>query len=236
MKLDISFMWTAFVKLLPALPNTLYITAVSVSVGLLIGIIVAVSRIYKIPVLSQFGSAYVTVIRGTPMLTHLLLIYAGLPLIIDSLAAKYDWSFNSVMIPMIGFAYISFSITAGAYLAEVVRSGLLAVNRGQLEAAYSIGMTTMQALRRIVFPQAFAAALPNLSNTLIGMLHGSTLAFTVSVVDINAKAQIVASTNWKFFEAYVAAAMIFWGLTIVIERLTALLEKRINVYNRGGVA
>ncbi|RED63958.1 amino acid ABC transporter permease [Cohnella lupini] len=236
MTLDFSFIWTAFVKLLPAIPNTLYITVVSVSCGFIIGTIVALSRIYKIPVLNQLGTSYVTFIRGTPMLTHLLLIYFGLPLIIDGLAEKYGWSFNSVSIPMIGFAYISFSITAGAYLAEVIRSGMLAVDKGQLEAAHSIGMTTFQALRRIVFPQAFAAALPNLSNSLIGMLHGSTLAFTVSVVDINAKAQIVAATNWKFFEAYLAAALIFWGLTIVIERITAWLEKRINVYNRGGVA
>jgi L-cystine transport system permease protein len=236
MTVDLSFIWTAFVLLLPAIPNTLYITVVSVSCGFIIGTIVALSRIYKIPVLSQLGTSYVTFIRGTPMLTHLLLIYVGLPLIIDGLAAKYGWSFNSVSIPMIGFAYISFSITAGAYMSEVIRSGIMAVNKGQLEAAHSIGMTTIQALRRIVLPQAFAAALPNLSNNLIGMLHGSTLAFTVSVVEINAKAEIVASTNWKFFEAYLAAAIIFWGLTILIERGTALLEKRIGVYNRGGVA
>ncbi|RKP54057.1 amino acid ABC transporter permease [Cohnella endophytica] len=236
MKWDFSFIWTAFLDLLPALPTTLYITAVSVSCGFVIGLIVTLSRMYKVPVLSQIGTAYVTFVRGTPMLTHLLIVYIGLSMLLDHLSDKFGWSFNSVSIPMIGFAYIAFSITAGAYLAEVIRSGLLAVNKGQLEAAYSVGMTTFQALRRIVFPQAFAAALPNLSNSLIGMLHGSTLAFTVSVVDINAKAQIVASTNWKFPEAYLAAALLFWGLTVLIERGTALLEKRINVYNRGGVA
>ncbi|SFT16992.1 amino acid ABC transporter permease [Paenibacillus sp. BC26] len=236
MTLDFAFIWQAFLLLLPAIPNTIYITVVSVGCGFIIGLIVALSRIFAIPVLSQIGTAYVTFIRGTPMLTHLLLIYVGLPMIVDSLADKYHWSFHSVSIPMIGFAYLSFSITAGAYLSEVIRSGILAVNKGQMEAAHSIGMTTFQALRRIVLPQAFAAALPNLSNSLIGMLHGSTLAFTVSVVEVNAKADIIATTNWKFFEAYLAAALIFWGLTILIERATALLEKRINAYNRGGVA
>ncbi|GAB6988119.1 amino acid ABC transporter permease [Paenibacillus pini] len=236
MKLDPSFIWTAFWQLLSAIPITLLITVVSVVVGFVIGIVVALIRIYKVPVLHPIAVAYVTFIRGTPMLTHLLLIYFGLPLIVDALAVKMGWSFRSSSIPMIGFAYISFSITSGAYMAEVIRSGLLAVNRGQLEAAYSIGMTTTQGLRRIVFPQALAASLPNLSNSVIGMLHGSTLAFTVSVVDINAKAQIVASTNWKFFEAYLAAAAIFWGLTFLIERLTAVIEKRIHVYHRGGVA
>lgn len=236
MTFDWAFIWTAFVGLLPALPTTLYITIVSVGCGFVIGAVVAFSRIYRIPVLRQLSTAYVTVIRGTPMITHLLIIYVGLSMLLDELSLRYGWSFNSVSIPMIGFAYISFSITAGAYLSEVIRSGMLAVNKGQLEAAYAIGMTTPQALRRIVFPQAFAAALPNLSNSLIGMLHGSTLAFYVSVVDINAKAQIVASTNWKFPEAYLAAALLFWGITVLIERGTALLEKRFNIYNRGGVA
>lgn len=236
MKLDPGFIWTAFLQLLPAVPTALAITVVSILCGLIIGTAVAVIRLNKIPFLHQIASSYVTVIRGTPMLTHLLLIYFGLQMIIDALAEQFGWSFRSVSIPMIGFAYISFSITAGAYLSEVVRSGLLAVNRGQIEAAYSIGMTSSQAMRRIVLPQAFAASLPNLSNSVIGMLHGSTLAFTVSVVEINAKAQIVATTNWKFFEAYLAAALIFWGLTFIIERLTALAEKRINLYNRGGVS
>ncbi|WP_256760920.1 amino acid ABC transporter permease [Cohnella sp. WQ 127256] len=236
MKLDFSFLWTAFIKLLPAVPTTINITVVSVLCGFIIGTFVALSRIYKVPVLNQISTVYVTIIRGTPMLTHLMILYVGLPLLIDGLGKEFGWSFRSVSIPMIGFAYISFSITAGAYFSEVIRSGMQAVNKGQLEAAHAIGMTTPQALRRIVFPQAFAAALPNLSNSVIGMLHGSTLAFTVSVVDINAQAQIVASTNWKFFEAYLAAALVFWGLTILIERLTALLEKRVNLYNRGGVA
>lgn len=235
MKLDLSFIFTALLSLFKALPNTLLITIVSVSIGFLIGTVAALIRIYKVPVLHPIASAYVLFIRGTPMLMHLLLIYFGLPLIIDSLADAFGWGFRSASIPLIGFAYLSFSLTAGAYMSEVVRSGILAVNRGQLEAAYSVGMTTTQALRRIVLPQAFAVCLPNLSNNLIGMLHGTTLAFTVSVVEINAQAQIVASTNWKFLEAYIAAAILFWGMTILIERGTALLETRINTYNRGGV-
>ncbi|MFF2091077.1 amino acid ABC transporter permease [Paenibacillus sp. NPDC058174] len=236
MQLDFSFIGTALLSLFKALPNTLYITAVSVLVGFLIGTAVALIRIYRVPVLHPIASGYVMFVRGTPMLMHLLLIYFGLPMLIDSIAGALGWGFRSTAIPLIGFVYISFSITAGAYMSEVVRAGITAVNRGQLEAAFSIGMTTPQALRRIVMPQALAVSLPNLSNNLIGMLHGSTLAFTVSVVEINAQAQIVAASNWKFLEAYIAAALLFWGMTILIERGTALLERRINNYNRGGVA
>ncbi|MUT67202.1 amino acid ABC transporter permease [Paenibacillus sp. NEAU-GSW1] len=236
MRLDFSFIGTAFLSLIQAIPNTLYITVVSVAVGFLIGTAVALIRTYRVPVLHPIAAGYVMFIRGTPMLMHLLLIYFGLPLLIDGAADALGFGFSSANIPLIGFAYISFSITAGAYMSEVVRAGITAVNRGQIEAAYSIGMTTVQALRRIVMPQALAVSLPNLSNNLIGMLHGSTLAFTVSVVEINAQAQIVAATNWKFLEAYIAAAILFWGMTVLIERGTGLLERRINNYNRGGVA
>lgn len=235
MKLDISFIWQAFLQILPAIPTTLFITVLSVLIGSIIGTFTAIVRIYNVPILSQVASGYVTIIRGTPMITHLLIIYYAVSMLLDSFAKQYHLGFNSSSIPMMAFAIISFSITAGAYLSEVVRAGILSIDRGQLEAAYSVGMTTSQTLRRIVFPQAFAVSLPNLSNTFIGMLHGSTLAFIVSVVDINAKAQIVASTNWKFFEAYIAAALIFWGITFGIERMTALLEKRFSVFSRGGV-
>lgn len=235
MKLDSSFIWQAFIQILPAIPTTLFITVLSVLIGFVIGVFTAIVRIYKVPILSQAASSYVTIIRGTPMITHLLIIYYSVSMLLDSFAKHYHFGFNSSSIPMMAFAIISFSITAGAYLSEVVRAGITSIDRGQIEAAYSVGMTTTQAIRRIVFPQAFAVSLPNLSNTFIGLLHGSTLAFIVSVVDINAKAQIVASTNWKFFEAYIAAALIFWGITFVIERITSLLEKRFSVFSRGGV-
>ncbi|MBW5449277.1 ABC transporter permease subunit [Cohnella sp. CFH 77786] len=236
MKLDPSFIWTAFVQILSVIPTTLLITAVSVVCGLVIGTAAALIRTFRVPVLSEVAAAYVIFIRGTPMITHLLLIYFGLSLGVDALSKQFGWAFRSSSIPMIAFAFIAFSITAGAYASEVIRSGLLAVNRGQLEAAHSIGMTTGQALRRIVVPQAFAASLPNVSNLVVGILHASSLAFTVSVVEVTAKAQIVASTNWKFFDAYLAAALIYWGLTLLIERASALVEKRINIYYRGGVA
>ncbi|MWC29630.1 amino acid ABC transporter permease [Paenibacillus sp. MMS18-CY102] len=236
MKLDLSFIWQALLQLLTAIPVTLAVTVVSVLCGLVIGTAVALIRINKVPVLDTAAAAYVTFIRGTPMLTHLLLVYFGLPFAIDGICENFGWAFRSVSIPMIAFAYIAFSITAGAYLSEVVRSGLLAVDKGQIEAAYAVGMTTSQALRRIVFPQAFAILLPNLSNSTISMLHGSALVFTVSVVDINAKSQIIASSNWKFFESYIAAAVIYWGLTLFIERITAMAERRIQTYNRGGVS
>ncbi|NRD79733.1 amino acid ABC transporter permease [Bacillus sp. BRMEA1] len=235
MKLDPGFILTALVSLFSALPVTLEITVISVLFGFIIGTTVALMRYFEVPVLRTLAHIYVVVIRGTPMLIHLLLIYSGISTFVDGLAEKNGWTFRSSVIPLIDFAFLSFSVTAGAYFSEIIRSGLLAVRKGQIEAAYSIGMTTFQTLRRIVFPQALAAVVPNISNLLIGMLHGSTLVFAISIVDINAKAQIEASSNWKFFESYIAAAIIYWGLTILIERLTGWVEGRLNRFNRGGI-
>ncbi|MNN05027.1 L-cystine transport system permease protein TcyM [compost metagenome] len=215
---------------------TLLITVVSLIGGFIIAVPAALVRINRVPVLSQIASIYVTVIRGTPMLMHLFLIYYGLPILIDSVSRKLNLGFTSVSIPIVYFVFIAFSLTAGAYMTEVIRSGIQAVDRGQVEAAYSVGMTPVQTFRRIVLPQALAVSLLNLSSEVIGMLHGTTLAFTVSITEINGRANIVASTNWKFFEAYIAAALMFWGLTVLIERVTARIEKKINTFNRGGVA
>lgn len=215
---------------------TLLITAVSLIGGFIIAVPAALVRINRVPVLSQIASVYVTVIRGTPMLMHLFLIYYGLPILIDSVSTKLNLGFSSVSIPIVYFVFIAFSLTAGAYMTEVIRAGIQAVDRGQIEAAYSVGMTPVQTFTRIVLPQALAVSLLNLSSEVIGMLHGTTLAFTVSITEINGRANIVASTNWKFFEAYIAAALMFWGLTVLIERVTARLEKKINTFNRGGVA
>lgn len=236
MNLDLKFVGEALLQLLPAVPTTLLLTVVAVCCGLAAGTVLALLRFFEIPVLRRIAGGYVTVIRGTPMLTHLLLIYAALPLLLDSAAAQLGLNWSSAQVPMIAFAMVSFSVTASAYGSELIRSGLLSVNQGQLEAALSVGMTVPQALRRIIFPQALAASIPNLTNFIIGMLHATTLAFVVSVVDLNAQAEIIASTNWKFFEAFLAAAALFWGMTVLLERIGAALEKRVNRYNRGGVA
>ncbi|WP_433946774.1 amino acid ABC transporter permease [Paenibacillus sp. SN-8-1] len=236
MQLDPQFILTAFLDLFKALPMTLLITVVSLIGGFIIAVPAALVRINRVPVLSQIASVYVTVIRGTPMLMHLFLIYYGLPILIDSVSHKLNLGFTSVSIPIVYFVFIAFSLTAGAYMTEVIRAGIQAVDRGQVEAAYSVGMTPVQTFKRIVLPQALAVSLLNLSSEVIGMLHGTTLAFTVSITEINGRANIVASTNWKFFEAYIAAALMFWGLTVLIERVTARIEKKINTFNRGGVA
>nr|WP_275983680.1 amino acid ABC transporter permease [Paenibacillus hamazuiensis] len=223
-------------EIIKALPLTLAISTVPLAFGFAIGLAIALIRIYKVRGLHRVAGAYVSVVRGTPLLLHIMIIYFGLPMLFDSLSAQYGWGLKSSSIPLVTFVLIAFSINSGAYMSEAIRSGILAVGAGQTEAAYSIGMTGPQAMRRIVLPQALMAGLPNLLHKFIGLLHGSSLAFTISLQELNGKAHIVATTNLKFLEAFIAAAFIYWGLTLLAEWGTALLEKRLHTYNKGGVA
>jgi L-cystine transport system permease protein len=235
MIIDVPFIWTAFVEILKALPLTLLITIGPLLGGLLIGIAVAAVRINSVKIITPIANVYVSFFRGTPAILHIMVIYLGFPLFINKLSRYYEWGFNANSIPIVVFVLIALSFTAGAYMSEIIRSGLLAVEKGQIEAAYAIGMNRFQSMKRIVFPQAFALSLPNLCNIFIGFLHTSSIAFIVSQKELNGAANIVASNNLKFLEAYIAAALIYWMLTMLIEGITALLERKLTVYNRGGV-
>nr|WP_239634118.1 amino acid ABC transporter permease [Paenibacillus sp. H1-7] len=218
-----------------ALPLTLFISIIPLLFGFVIGTAIALVRIYKVRYIHWIASFYVSFIRGTPLLLHIMIIYFGLPMLFDYLAELYGWGFRSKSIPLVTFVLIAFSINSGAYMSEAIRSGILSVSSGQMEAAYSVGMTTAQGLRRIVIPQALMASLPNLLHKFVGLLHGSSLAFTISLQELNGKANIVATSNLKFLEAFIAAALIYWALTFAAEKVTYMLERRLNVYNRGGV-
>lgn len=219
-----------------ALPLTLFVSIIPLLFGFVIGIAIALIRIYKVRYIHRLAAFYVSFIRGTPLLLHIMLVYFGLPMLFDYLAGLNGWGVQSKSIPLVTFVLIAFSINSGAYMSEAIRSGILSVSHGQMEAAYSVGMTTAQGLKRIVIPQALMSSLPNLLNKFVGLLHGSSLAFTISLEELNGKANIVATSNLKFLEAFIAAALIYWGLTFIAEKITFVLERRLNLYNRGGVA
>ena len=117
---------------------------------------------------------------------------------------------------------LALTVSAVAFLAEAVRSAVLSVDKGQLEAAYSIGMKKGKAMIRIVFPQALPAAIPIIGNQCIGLIKASSLAYFITVMEVFNAAKIAANRNYKMLEAYVAAALIYWGLTLIVERLTAI--------------
>ena len=160
---DFVYFYHTAQSLLPGLPISFLIASFSFCTGGLLGLIFALIRVYKFPFLNQIVILYVSFFRGTPLLVQLFMFFYGIPIFLKSL----NFNFNFVLIDAIYYALVVFSLYASAYLTEIFRSALLAVDKGQIEAAYSVGMNNFQTLRRIILPQAFMITLPNLLNFFI---------------------------------------------------------------------
>lgn len=230
MQLDLSFILTALQSILPALPMTFLIAFVPLLLGLLIGIVVALVRLSDWKISKVILNIYVSFYRGTPVILHIFLIYFGMPLIAEE---WFDISLNGW--PIVIFVIIALTLNAGAFLSEIIRSGIMSVTIHQIDAALSLGMTTFQMYRRIILPQAFVAAIPNLTNILIAFLHSSSIAFLVSVKEITGAANIIASSNLKYLESFIAVGIVYWVVTILIEVLANQIEKKLTAHLRQGV-
>jgi polar amino acid transport system permease protein len=226
---NVALVFTQIPKVLQALPVTLWLTVLSLICGLTVGLGVAVIKISKIPVLLELSRFYVSVTRGTPVIVQLYLTYFGIPLILKYVNYYNGTNFNINAVPPIVFALIALSLNQGAYCSETIRAAILSVDKGQIEAAHSLGMTTTQLLRRIVIPQAFIVALPSLGNSLIALLKETSLAFVCSVVDITARGKILAGNSYRFFESYCSVAIIYWVLTLLVEQAVRYAEKRLRI-------
>lgn len=231
--LNYEFMGKAVVEILKFIPVTLNITAVSIIFASIIAFVVAVVRINKTPVLSRLAGLYISFTRGTPLLVQIYLSYYGLPKVLDYINIRYGTEIDISTIPAIAFVYIAFSLNVGAYLSETFRAAILSVEKGQTEAALSLGMTKFQAMIRIVLPQAFVTALPNIGNTVISLVKDSSLAFIISVVEMMGQAKIVGAQGLNFFEVYIVVAILYWVICIFIEKVVFLSEKKLRVFEGG---
>ncbi|MGG3944168.1 amino acid ABC transporter permease [Peribacillus psychrosaccharolyticus] len=230
MQLDLSFILTALQSILPALPMTFLIAFVPLLLGSIIGIIVALVRLSGWKISKALLNFYVSFYRGTPVILHIFLIYFGMPIISDE---WFDISLNGW--PIVIFVIIALTLNAGAFLSEIIRSGIMSVTNHQIDAAISLGMTTFQVYWRIILPQAFVVVIPNLTNIIIAFLHASSIAFLVSVKEITGAANIIASSNLKYLESFIAVGIVYWVITILIEVLANQLEKKLTAHVRQGV-
>lgn len=230
MTLDIQFIGEAFQEIAKAIPLTLLMTIIPLVFGSIIALAVTLIRLYKVTILQQIADFYVSFFRGTPAIMHIMVIYFGFPVLINYLASKFEWDFTSSQVPVITFIYIALSFTAGAYLSEIIRAGIQSVPKGEIEAAYSIGMHTLQVIRRILLPQALVQSIPNITNIVIGFLHTTSIAFLVSQKELTGMANIVAAQNLKYVEAFIAAAIIYWVISLVIELVATVIEKRLRAH------
>lgn len=226
--IDFSVVLSSIPQLLNYLPVTLAIVFLSMIVGLFFALIIALVRIPKIPVLSQVLTVLVSFIRGTPLLVQLYLSYYGIPICLKYWNYYNNTNYNINGIPAFVFVFIAYAINESAYNSENIRGAILSVNKGEIEAAQSLGMTNFQVLKRVIIPEALVVALPTLGNQFIGLIKGTSLAFVAGVVEMTAEGQIIAGRSFRYFEVYLALALIYWVLTIITELIISFIEKHIN--------
>lgn len=232
---DIHYMLSTIPEIVKYLPVTLKIALWSGVIALILGFAVAMVRVFHVRVLSQICVVYISFIRGTPAMVQLLVAYYGIPILLRGLNESLGTDWNVTGIPASVFAVAALSLNSAAFMSETIRSAILSVEAGQMEACYSVNMTTMQAMRRVVLPQAFAVALPPLGNSLISLLKETSLIFNISVIEMMAAAKIVGARSFRFFEVYIVVALIYWICCLALERILILLERRVRKYERRAV-
>lgn len=188
---------------------TIFLSAISILIALVIGFVTALIRIVKVKVLYQIASVYISIIRGTPLLVQIYVIYFGLPQI-------------GITLDPIPSGVLALSLNAGAYLSESFRASILAVDNGQMEAAKSMGMSYWQALRRIIFPQSLRIAIPTLSNSFIVLIKDTSLVSVITVTELLQMSSLIIAKTFEPLTIYLTAAVLYW---IVITFFTSLLNK-----------
>jgi len=200
-----------------ALTGTIPLTIITFIVGLVLAFITALFRLSGNKFLNAIARVYVSIIRGTPLLVQLFIIFYGLP------------SIGLTISPYIS-AIIGFSLSVGAYASEIIRGSIQSIDKGQWEAASSIGMTYNQTLKRIIIPQAARVSLPPLSNTFISLVKDTSLASLILVTEMFRTAQEIAAVNFKFLLVYTEAGFIYWIICFFLSIIQGRLEARVERY------
>jgi L-cystine transport system permease protein len=199
------------------LRGTIPLSLASFAIGLVIALGMALLRLSRNVVLSGIARFYISVIRGTPLLVQLFVIFYGLPAV-------------GVVIDPFPAAVIAFSLNVGGYAAEVIRAAILSVPRGQWEAAHTVGLSPRKTLTRIVLPQAARVSVPPLSNTFISLVKDSSLASLILVTELFRQAQNIAAFSYEFMAVYLEAALIYWLFCLVLSFGQGRIEKRLDRY------
>ena len=218
MGFDFNYMLELMPILLKYLGTTMEMASLGLIFSLILAVILANIRVFHLPVLDQLSQLYISFFRGTPLLVQLFLLYYGLPQIFPIM----------VGIDAFSAAVIGLTLHFAAYMAETIRAAIIGIDRSQMEASLSVGMTNTQAMRRIILPQAARVALPSLMNYFIDMIKSTSLAFTLGVPEIMAKAQMEAASSFRYFEAFLAVALIYWGVVVILTRVQTWAETKLN--------
>lgn len=218
------YMWVILPKLLLGAAMTLFLTVVAVFNGIVIGTFTGMARVVRIKLINLIAGIYVDFIRGTPLLVQIFMIHFGSPPILG----RFFGDGNPIPINPFLSALLALSINSGAYVAEIVRAGIQSIDKGQMEAARSLGMTYWQSMKYVILPQAMKRVIPPLGNEFIAMLKDSSLVSVIGMEELVRKAQIVVTRTYRPTETWLEVGLIFLLMTIPFTRIVAKLERRLK--------
>lgn len=205
---------------------TLTITIFAVLIGVALGLFVALGKMSSFRPVKVFFSVYVELLRGTPLIVQALILYYGIPMLLQKYGVGFRWD------SPVAASILICGINSSAYVAEIIRSGLQAVDKGQMEAARSIGMSHFKAMRFIIVPQAFRIILPALTNEFISLLKETAVLSIITVVDVTRKSMLWAAATFEAWPAYLGTAFVYLSITIPLSRLVAYMERRMALSDR----
>ncbi len=205
---------------------TLQITLFAVLIGVTAGLIVALGKMSSLKPIKIILSVYVELLRGTPLIVQVLIVYAGVPMLLQKYGVNFRWDD-----PVVASILVC-GINSSAYVAEIIRSGLQAVDKGQMEAARSLGMSHFQAMRFIIVPQAFRIILPALTNEFIALLKETAVLSIISVVEVTRKSMLWGAATFEYWPAYLGTAVVYLSITLPLSRLVAFMERRMAQSDR----
>ena len=220
--------------LFQGLELTLVITLGSVSIGCIFGMIAGLSRLSAKRWLRLLATAYVDFFRGTPLLVQILLVYYGIPVLLQDGQQFLMTTFgmpqliHNYALPRLLAAIIACSINSGAYIAEIFRAGVQSIEKGQMEAARSLGMTQGQAMRYIILPQAVKRVIPPLGNEFIAMLKDTSLLSVIGIIELTKSGMLVVARTYEAFAIYITVAIFYLVITFTLSRYIDYLERRLK--------
>lgn len=218
MILDFDYMAGLLPVILSYAPLTLGMASLAMAIALALAAMLAVVRVLKIPVLDRFVAVFISFFRGTPLLVQLFLFYYGLPQVVAAFR-----SIDGVTAAVAGL-----TLHFAAYMAESIRAAILGIDRSQWEAGQSVGMTQLQLMRRIILPQAARVAAPTLLNYYIDIIKSTSLAFTLGVTEMMGAAQKEAAGSFRYFEAFLVVACIYWAIVEALSFVQRRMETRLG--------
>lgn len=214
--MDFSFLSKYYMFFLIGTKNTVLLSICSVFIGVILGLLISLMKLSKNKVLNIVSSVYIEILRGTPILVQLFIVYYGLPAL-------------GIELPTFAAGIIALSINSSAYVAEIVRAGIQAVDKGQMEAARSLGMSNNMAMRYIIIPQGLKNILPALGNEFIVLIKESSIVMMVGIPDVMYNTNIVRGNTFQPFEPLIVAAIIYFILTFTLSKFMNKIERGMAV-------